>query len=59
MVIHLGPIIYMMLAMQIVVGIFCVVLMSVGIGWLKKILKQRQKRVERHPLRYYRLKPAG
>lgn len=59
MVIHLAPIVYMMLAIQIVVGIFCVALLSVGIGWLTKILKKRKKRVEKHPLSYYRLKPAG
>jgi len=58
MVIHLDTIIYLLIAIHIVGGVFCVALLSLGVWGLTKWLKGRKKRMERRSLSYYRLKPA-
>jgi len=59
MAIHMGPVIYLVLAIQMVAGISCVALLTLGVRGLLSWLKRRRERTEAPPPGCRRLRPAG
>ncbi len=59
MIIPLEPFIYLMLAIQIVCGVFFAVLVALGVTGLTRFLKRRQNRIKRTPIHRPQFNPAG